>query len=48
MLCRRDNLDISIGDLVFIISLMGQYRHNQSRRSTGHGIGVLVKDKLSD
>ena len=23
-------------------SLKGQYRHDQSRLSTGHGIGVLV------
>ena len=26
----------------------GQYHHNQSRPSTGHGIGVLVLDDLSD
>ena len=28
--------------------LNGQYRHDQSRLSTGHGIGVLVLDELSD
>ena len=25
-------------------NLKGQYRHDQSRLSTGHGIGVLVND----
>ena len=29
-------------------SLKGQYRHNQSRLSTGHGIGVIVYDEHSD
>ena len=38
---------------IFLISdifhaLKGQYRHNQSRLSTGHGIGVLVQDEHSD
>ena len=28
--------------------LKGQYRRDQSRLSTGHGIGVLDLDELSD
>ena len=28
--------------------LKGQYRHNQSRLSTGNGIGVRVQDEHSD
>ena len=28
--------------LCVIMCLKGQYHHNQSRLSTGHGIGVLV------
>ena len=33
---------------LYILNLMGQYRHNQSRISTGHGIGVLFQDEHSD
>ena len=28
-----------------VVRLKGQYRHEQSRLSTGHGIGVLVEDE---
>ena len=39
------------GNAILTVStccLKGQYRHDQSRHSTGHGIGVAVKDEHSE
>ena len=56
-LCKPSNpsrvdmcaLQIFIIIIIIITNLLkGQYRHDQSRLSTGHGIGVLVQDELSD
>ena len=33
---------------MFKSALKGHYCHDQNRLSTGHGIGVLVKDEHSD
>ena len=36
-------IDQSIGLIIWLaMNLKGQYHHDQSRLSTGHGIGVLV------
>ena len=34
--------------IIMQVCLKGQYHHDQSRLLTGHGIGVIVLDELSD